>query len=108
MCHTNTAKEQFIFTSPTMAPPATDNTLLSPKELDNGKGGFAFAHEDMISLMRYVWEGCFLPQTPDSYATTFGFQISDLSKEVSAELDSIIGSYGEVCALLVVYFYMTG
>ncbi|KAI9932387.1 hypothetical protein MW887_009900 [Aspergillus wentii] len=79
-----------------MAPPATDDTLLSPKELDNGKGGFAFAHEDMISLMRYVWEGCLLPQTPDSYATTFGFQISDLNKDVSAELDSIIGSYGEI------------
>ncbi|KAI9370332.1 hypothetical protein BJX61DRAFT_544757, partial [Aspergillus egyptiacus] len=79
-----------------MAPPATDGTLLCPKGLDNGKGGFAFAHEDMTSLMRYVWEGCLLPQTADSYATTFGFQLSDLNKDAKAELESMIGTYGKI------------
>ncbi|KAL4802412.1 hypothetical protein BDV18DRAFT_163816 [Aspergillus unguis] len=75
--------------------PAADETLLSPKELDNGKGSFAFAHEDMVSLMRYIWEGSLLPHTRHSYGTAFGLELSQLNKDISAELDSILDSYGK-------------
>lgn len=79
-----------------MAPPATDSTLLSPKDLDDGNGEFAFAHTDMISLMRYVTEGCLLPTTVDAYTTNLGFKTTDLTKEVLTELKSMLGSYGQV------------
>jgi hypothetical protein len=56
---------------------------------------FVLSHPDIISLMRYVWTGCYLPTTRDDYIKQLDIDKEGIS-EVSSEIDLLVKNYGAV------------
>jgi len=56
---------------------------------------FTLSHPDILSLMRYVWGGCYLPATRDEYIRRM-----DIDQEavgtVSNEIDLMTAAYKDV------------
>jgi hypothetical protein len=66
-------------------------------EDDDGKT-FLLDDEKMAALSRFLWIGKLLPTDRDTYIRDLGLtDTSEMSDKVWGEVDSLLGTYTEVC-----------